>query len=133
MQLEFLKDKLPAQLYALMARDFKELRPCQEKAIQKGLLERKNLLVCTPTASGKTLLAELAGIKLILEEYKKVIYNAPLKALASEKYKRLKEKYGSLVRVALSIGDIDSTDPFLSKFDLIITTPEPPLPACVES
>lgn len=38
------------------------LRPSQEKSIKAGLFNRKNLLVCTPTASGKTLVGEMALI-----------------------------------------------------------------------
>ncbi|RLE43209.1 hypothetical protein DRJ48_01565 [Candidatus Woesearchaeota archaeon] len=124
MKVTELKGKIPEQLYSIVSKRYTELRPCQWKAIKNGLLEKKNLLVCTPTASGKTLLAELAGIKLILEEYKKMVYIAPLKALANEKYKDFKQHYSHLVRVALSIGDIDSSDPYLSRYDIIITTPE---------
>ena len=84
----------------------------------------KNLLVCTPTASGKTLIAELAGVKNILEGKGKCIYIVPLKALASEKFKDFKKRYGHLIRIALSIGDLDSADPYLADYDLIICTAE---------
>ncbi len=36
---------------------YSSLYPPQELALSKGLLEGKNLLVTTPTASGKTLIA----------------------------------------------------------------------------
>src|SRR5215471_16794784 len=39
------------------------LYPSQEQAISHGLLEGKNLLVTSPTASGKTLIAIMAAIK----------------------------------------------------------------------
>ncbi|RLE46196.1 hypothetical protein DRJ25_04550 [Candidatus Woesearchaeota archaeon] len=102
----------------------KELRPAQEKAVNAGLLEGKNLLVCTPTASGKTLIAELAAIKHILEKKGKVIYIVPLIALANQKYKDFKERYDKVFKVALSIGDYDSSDPYLLNYDLIICTSE---------
>ena len=70
-----------------------ELRPAQEKAIKAGLFKGKNLLVCTPTASGKTLIAEMAATKNILEGKGKTIYIVPLVALATEKYKDFKRKY----------------------------------------
>lgn len=124
MELKKLKDKIPSELYKILENDIKELRPCQIKAINKGLLERKNLLVCTPTASGKTLIAELAAISSILKGFGKAVYIVPLKALASEKFNDFKKRYGGLIKVALSIGDIDSADPYLAEYDLIIATSE---------
>ena len=108
----------------LEKQDIKELRPAQEKSVKAGLLEGKNLLVCTPTASGKTLVAELAAIKSIIEREGKTIYIVPLKALATEKYKEFKEKYSGIANIALSIGDLDSEEKGLTNFDLIITTSE---------
>ena len=87
-------------------------------------MEGKNLLVCTPTASGKTLIAELAAFKSIIDGKGKAIYIVPLKALASEKYRDFKRKYEKTAKVALSIGDIDSSDSFLAQYDLIVTTSE---------
>src|SRR3989338_2724722 len=88
MKLEALEKNLPKDFFEVLQREeIRELRPAQEKAIKKGLLDGKSLLVCTPTASGKTLIAELAGVKSIMEGKGKVIYIVPLKALASEKHK----------------------------------------------
>jgi len=124
MELKLIKDQIPGELYKILEKDIIKLRPAQEKAIKKGLLERKNMLVCTPTASGKTLIAELAALKSIIEGNGKAIYIVPLKALASEKYKDFKKRYDGIAKVALSIGDIDSSDSYLVDYDLIITTSE---------
>ena len=124
MELKLIENKIPQELYKILDKDITQLRPAQEKAIKKGLLDRKNLLVCTPTASGKTLIAELAALKSIIEGNGKAIYIVPLKALASEKYKDFKKRYGNVAKVALSIGDIDSLDSYLVDYDLIITTSE---------
>jgi helicase len=124
MGLKGIKEKIPKELYNILDKDIKELRPCQTKAIEKGLLDRKNLLICTPTASGKTLIAELAAISSILKGLGKAVYIVPLKALASEKFNDFKKRYGHLIRIAMSIGDIDSADPYLADYDLIITTSE---------
>ena len=35
-----------------------------------------------------------------------------------------KKRYGHLIRIALSIGDLDSADPYLTDYDLIICTAE---------
>src|SRR3989338_11160839 len=124
MELKSISGKIPEKLYSILSKEIKELRPAQEKAVKKGLLLGKNLLVCTPTASGKTLIAELAGVKNILEGKGKCIYIVPLKALASEKFKDFKKRYGHLIRIALSIGDLDSDDPYLAEYNLIICTAE---------
>src|SRR3989338_5295120 len=125
MLLEDLKKEIPTDLYNVLEKEnIKELRPAQIKAIKKGLLKEKSLLVCTPTASGKTLIAEIAALKSIIDGKGKAIYIVPLKALANEKYKEFKRKYSHLTRIALSIGDIDSADPFLIDYDFIITTSE---------
>ncbi|MBW2985789.1 DEAD/DEAH box helicase [Candidatus Woesearchaeota archaeon] len=101
-----------------------ELRPAQEKAIKAGLFKGKNLLICTPTASGKTLIAEMAAAKNILEGKGKTIYIVPLVALATEKYKEFKRKYEHLFKIALSIGDYDRSETQLIDADLIICTAE---------
>ncbi len=104
---------------------FEKLNPVQEEALKKGLLKGKNLVIFAPTASGKTLCAELAAIKTILEKKEKVVYMVPLVALASEKYNDFKEKYSKLgIKVALSVGDLDSSDPWLKNYDLIVVSNE---------
>ena len=124
MELELIKDRIPKEQYEILEKGITKLRPSQEKSINKGLLDGKSLLVCTPTASGKTLIAELAAIKSIIEKKGKAIYIVPLKALASEKYKDFKRKYDKVAKIALSIGDIDSSDPHLAEYDFIIATSE---------
>ncbi len=124
MRLSDLKKQLPEKAFDVLEKEIKELRPAQEKAVKQGLLEGKNLLVCTPTASGKTLVAELAALKIILEHKGKAVYIVPLRALASEKFREFSNKYGRLMKIALSIGDMDSSDSYLSDYDLIITTSE---------
>jgi len=104
---------------------FEKLNPVQRKAIEKGLLKGKNLVIFAPTASGKTFIAELAALKTILNERKKVIYMVPLVALANEKFDEFKEKYEKMgVKVALSVGDYDSSDPWLARYDFIIVSNE---------
>ena len=107
-----------------------ELYPPQEEAIRAGALEGKNLVLASPTASGKTLIAEFCALKHILERNGKVLYLTPLRALASEKYEEFKKytvirkRSGRRVRVGISTGDYDSSDPWLGKFDIIVTTNE---------
>ena len=118
-------EELPEKAREVLKKEnITELRPAQEKAINAGLFNGKNLLICTPTASGKTLIAEMAAAKQILEDKGKTIYIVPLVALASEKHKEFKRKYGHLFKIALSIGDYDSSDTQLIDADLIICTAE---------
>ena len=124
MDFKSIKNDIPKELYEILEKEITKLRPAQEKSIKKGLLKGENLLVCTPTASGKTLIAELAALKSIIEGKGKAVYIVPLKALASEKYNDFKRKYNKIAKIALSIGNIDSADPFLADYDLIITTSE---------
>ncbi|MBT3303812.1 DEAD/DEAH box helicase [Candidatus Woesearchaeota archaeon] len=124
MDLIEIKSQLPEDLFNVLNPDITELRPSQEKAIGAGLLEGSNLLVCTPTASGKTLIAEIALIKSIMENKGKGIYIVPLRALATEKFKEFKKKYEKLIRIAVSIGNMDSTDSYLADYDLIFCTSE---------
>ena len=124
MELKSIKGRIPKELFGILEKEITDLRPAQEKSIKKGLLEGKNLLVCTPTASGKTLIAELAALKSIMENKGKAIYIVPLKALASEKYREFKRRYDKVAKIALSIGDIDSSDSYLAEYDLIFCTSE---------
>ncbi|MBT4824046.1 DEAD/DEAH box helicase [Candidatus Woesearchaeota archaeon] len=124
MKLTKYKKQIPAKLYKLLeSRGFEELRPSQIKSIKAGLFEDKNLLVCTPTGSGKTLVGELAILDAIYKNVGKAVYIVPLKALANEKYREFKARYPDL-KIAISIGDIDSPEFHLAKYDVIICTSE---------
>ena len=109
---------------------YNQLYPPQEDAINVGVLNRKNVVLASPTASGKTLVAELCILKNILENDTKSIYLTPLRALATEKYEEFK-KYQKLIKsngdkieIGVSTGDYDSTDEWLGKYDIIISTNE---------
>jgi len=114
----------------LQAQGICELFPPQADCIREGVLEGKNILLASPTASGKTLIAELCALKHILEGGGKAIYLCPLRALASEKFEEFK-KYtsiqkpnGTKVSVGISTGDFDTADNWLAKYDVIVTTNE---------
>ncbi len=94
------------------------------------MLEGEKMLLTTPTASGKTLIAILTAGKTILEDGGKVVYLTPLRALANEKYEEFKpfetlvKPDGNKVRVMISTGDYDSRSDFLGGGDIIILTNE---------
>ena len=114
----------------LIRNGFSTLYPPQEEAIKARALEGQNLVLASPTASGKTLIAELCALKRVLEKNGKVLYLSPLRALANEKfdefkkYTTIKKSNGRPVRVGISTGDFDSSDPWLERYDIIVTTNE---------
>ena len=122
---------IPDSVKAVVAKaGYETLYPPQEDAIKAGVLDGKNLVLASPTASGKTLVAELAVLKSILEHDGKALYLTPLRALASEKfedfqkYAEIEKTPGRKVRVAITSGDYDSSDLHLSNYDVIISTNE---------
>ncbi|KAF4527806.1 hypothetical protein B566_EDAN016218, partial [Ephemera danica] len=89
------------------------------------------VVVAAPTGSGKTVLFEMAIVRLLqsLENYKgdfKIVYMAPVKALCSERYLDWSVKFGPLGVQCLELtGDSDPSDYFeLRDFQLLLTTPE---------
>ncbi len=97
-----------------------ELYPPQSECIEKGILTGKNMLVAIPTASGKTLIAEMAMHNSI-KAGGKCLYIVPLKALASEKF----EEFGNKeVKVGIATGDLDRRDDLLGRNDIIVATSE---------
>jgi activating signal cointegrator complex subunit 3 len=87
-----------------------------------------NVLIGAPTGSGKTIMSELAMLRIFKHSPKsKIIYVAPLKALAKERLidwkKRLEN--GPLGKVVLELtGDFTPDIKALQKADILITTPE---------
>lgn len=117
--------EIPKIIKEVLEKDgYVELYPPQELAIKTGVLDGKNLLLAIPTASGKTLISELAMLKSILENNGKAVYLVPLRALANEKYDYFKkwENYG--IKVNISTSDYDKDDYWLKDYQLIICTNE---------
>ena len=104
-------------------RGYKELYPPQAEALERGLLDGKSMLLAMPTASGKTLLAELAMLKAALQG-RRSLYIVPLRALATEKYDSFKKFRALGVSVGISTGDFDKRDERLGKNQIIIATSE---------
>jgi len=108
----------------LKRRGIVKLNPPQSEAIKKGLLEGKRLVVASPTASGKTLIAELGAVSHLKDGGGKVIYVTPLRALTSEKYSTFKEWEPLGIKVGMTSGEYDSEDNYLKNYDVIVTTYE---------
>jgi helicase len=110
----------PNLVDAYRSQGITELYPPQEDCVRAGIFDGKNLLLSIPTASGKTLIAEMAMHHHIARGGK-CLYIVPLKALASEK---LGEFSGKEVRVGISTGDYDRREEYLGRNDIIIATSE---------
>ncbi|MCL7415574.1 MAG: DUF5814 domain-containing protein [ANME-2 cluster archaeon] len=81
------------------------LLPVQSLSIASGLLKGKNQLVVSATATGKTLVGEMAGVGNILSGRGKMLFLVPLVALANQKYDQFREKYGPLgLTTAIRVG-----------------------------
>jgi helicase len=80
------------------------LTPVQQKAVDAGLLEGRHQLVVAATASGKTFIGEMAGMKNFLEGRGRMLFLVPLVALANQKYMRFRERYGDITKVTLHTG-----------------------------
>jgi ATP-dependent DNA helicase len=107
---------------------YSSLYPPQELALSKGVLEGKNLLITTPTASGKTLIAVMAAIKAI-EKGLKVVYLTPLRALATEKYRYLQnlesiDIISRRIRVRVASSDYDASGREVTGVDVVVLTNE---------
>jgi len=100
-----------------------ELNPPQEKAVNAGLMDGDDMVVASPTASGKTFIAELAMVNKAVKQGKTAVYIVPLKALAAEKYQDFSERYEEL-DVMMSVGDKDESGDYLETADIVIATSE---------
>ena len=119
-----LRRYIPKEVFeTFSARKIERLSPPQEKAIESGLLDGFNMVVASPTASGKTLIAEIGIIQAIINRGKKAVYVAPMKAIATEKYNEFKEIY-PYIKSTLSIGDLDSGDRWISDSQLMFFSTE---------
>ncbi len=107
-----------------LEKGIEKLNPPQEESVKKGVLNFKSAIIASPTASGKTFIAEMAFLKTIIEKGMKSLYIVPLRALGYEKYQDFKRYEDIGIKVALSLGDYDSSDSWLANYDLIIVTVE---------
>jgi len=104
-----------------------ELYPPQAAAVEAGILEGENVVASVPTASGKTLIAQLAMLSAIErggETGGRALYIVPLRALASEKKAEFEAFEAFGVSVGVSTGNYESDGEWLADKDIIVATSE---------
>ena len=137
---------LHPQLQSMIESRFDELLPVQSLSVRNGLFdsaERSSAnhasgqrpradgddqLVVSATATGKTLIGELAGINRALNDEGKMLFLVPLVALANQKHEDFRDRYGDLgldvtIRVGASRINDDGTR-FDPGADVIVGTYE---------
>ncbi|WP_276249298.1 DEAD/DEAH box helicase [Haloarcula rara] len=83
---------------------FDTLLPVQSLAVEHGATDGEDQLVVSATATGKTLVGEMAGLDRVLNGEGKMLFLVPLVALANQKYNDFKDRYGDMVEVSLRVG-----------------------------
>jgi helicase len=100
-----------------------ELYPPQAEAVAQGVTEGESVVASVPTASGKTLVAELAMLSSV-QRGGKALYIVPLRALASEKKAEFERWEAFGVDVGISTGNYDSDGEWLASRDVVVATSE---------
>ena len=99
-------------------------RGIQKIAKDKGILEGKSIMVCSPTGSGKTLVGEMALLRAVTTG-KKGLFLVPLRALAVQVTQVLKERYEVFgISIGTSTGDFQNSGDDLAGNDILVTTYE---------
>lgn len=92
------------ELKKILLAQMEELMPVQVLSVDAGLLKGKNQLIISATATGKTLIGELAGISNILNKKGRMLFLVPLVALANQKYDQFTKRYSSIATTSLRVG-----------------------------
>jgi activating signal cointegrator complex subunit 3 len=119
------REVLPEEFHPIYP--YPQFNPIQTQVFHTMFHTDSNVLLGAPTGSGKTVCAEMAMLRVFMQNNGgKVVYVAPLKALVKERLKdwgeRFDKKLGRKV-VELS-GDVTPDITALSKAEILCTTPE---------
>ncbi|KAH3687866.1 hypothetical protein WICPIJ_001159 [Wickerhamomyces pijperi] len=110
--------------------NFTHFNPMQSKCFENIYHQDHNCVISSPTGSGKTVLFELAILRLLNTHGNvdniKILYIAPTKALCIERQNDWNNKFSTF---GLTVGTLTSDTGFLEadkvkKANIIITTPE---------
>ncbi len=129
--LPLVNDLLPPELRDVF--NFPSLNAMQQTLFQQSFHSDMNMVVAAPTGSGKTVIMELAILRLYIQKSQslrtmKVVYIAPNKALCQQRWSEWNKKFHQ--RLQLNIlevtGDVEIKDSLrtIAKAHVIVTTPE---------
>ena len=99
------------------------LYPPQATAVEAGVTAGESLVASVPTASGKTLVAQLAMLSAV-DRGGTALYIVPLRALASEKREEFSVFEDHGVSVGVATGDYENSGEWLADKDVIVATSE---------
>ncbi|XP_014472478.1 PREDICTED: activating signal cointegrator 1 complex subunit 3 [Dinoponera quadriceps] len=112
----------------------KSLNQIQSIVFKPAYETNENLLVCAPTGAGKTNVAMLTIVHQLKQNIQdgqlqtdqfKIIYVAPMKALAAEMTANFNKRLSALgVKVREYTGDMQLTKQEIQQTQMIVTTPE---------
>ena len=106
---------------------FDDLLPVQSLAVENEVLNGRDQLVVSATATGKTLIGEMAGLDRVLNGTGKMLFLVPLVALANQKHESFEERYGDIADVTIRVGASrinDDGNRFSPDADIIVGTYE---------
>ncbi len=111
----------PRLIRRLIEIGVESLTPVQELAVRKGVFRRKNIFICAPASSGKTLLSYIAALAMALREPKsKALILVPLRSQADEVNEYLNRVYTVLGVNIVRLNELDSSR--LADANIIIST-----------
>jgi len=115
-----------ASFESLYKEKFTYFNPIQTQVFNTLYNTDQNVLLCAPSGSGKTVCAEFAILReWTREEPGKIVYVAPLAAIAKNKYSEWSMKFEPLDKtVSLLTGDWTVDSKLLARADIAIATPE---------
>ncbi|XP_050536817.1 probable ATP-dependent DNA helicase HFM1 isoform X2 [Daktulosphaira vitifoliae] len=123
------------QNYRDLFSNYTHFNRIQTTSIETLLYTDNSVVVCAPTGCGKTVIFEIAIVRLLESCNKtndeirriKIIYVAPIKAICSERYQDWHNKFSKHGLTSIEItGDTESfvDSSIISQYQIIITTPE---------
>ncbi|KAH9611678.1 hypothetical protein KSS87_017396 [Heliosperma pusillum] len=116
-------------LYEALYQEFRHFNPVQTQVFTVLYNTDDNVLVAAPTGSGKTICAEFAILRNHQKSHEstmRVVYIAPMEALAKERYRDWERKFarGLGLQVVELTGETTTDLKLLERGQIIISTPE---------